>query len=67
MPSPKSKKPKALAQTPAAPTPSNLPKPQRVPKNDVGETVQDFVSFGSATIVQARQESGAIWVVSALA
>ena len=64
------KKSLKLAQataTPAAPAGTNLPQPRRVPKADVGATVQDFIDFGGATAVEAHEESPGTWLVTAAA
>jgi hypothetical protein len=43
---------------------ANLPAPQIVPKDKVGETVQDFIDFGGAKTVQAEQQDAQNWLVT---
>lgn len=57
----KSKSKKAAANLAAV----SLPAPQTVPKNKVGETVQDFIDFGGAKAVQAEQQDAQNWLVTA--
>jgi len=42
-----------------------LPKPVRVPEDEVGEVVQDFIDFGGVTAIEVFQEKPGIWVVRA--
>lgn len=57
---------KAESAPPAA-APARLPAPERVPKERVGEVVQDFIEFGGARAVMSREESGGTWLVTATA
>lgn len=56
----KSKTKKATAKAPAG-----LPQPELVPKDKVGETVQDFIDFGGAKAVEAREQDAKTWLVTA--
>ncbi len=69
MPTPKPKQSSAGTKLAAANSSAfpNLPAPQRVPKDRVGEVVQDFIDAGLATAVEAHQESGDTWLVTATA
>jgi hypothetical protein len=58
----KSKTKKVPAKLVAA---TDLPAPQIVPKDKVGETVQDFIDFGGATAVKAEQQDAQNWLVTA--
>jgi hypothetical protein len=64
----KSAKSKSTIPKPtAALTASNLPKPRRVSKGQVGDAVQDFIDFGGAKAVETHEESGGTWLVTATA
>lgn len=68
MPKKKSKSKKATARTAdEGDEMADLPQPQRVPKNQVGQVIQDFIDFGNATAVAAQEESEDVWLVSATA
>ena len=66
MPKKKSKRTKTKAgPAPAAAAPGGLPQPEHVPKERVGEVVQDFIDVGGATTVVTQQEDSDTWLVRA--
>jgi hypothetical protein len=44
---------------------AGLPQPEVVPKDKVGETVQDFIDFGGAKAVEAHEQNPNNWLVTA--
>ena len=50
-----------------AASPTDLPDAERVPKDKVGEVVEDFSTFGGAKAVEAHEESNGTWLVTATA
>ncbi len=64
MPKKKATKPQPKPALAAA---ADLPEPEHVPKERVGEVVQDFIDFGGVTTVIAQEENATTWLVRATA
>lgn len=62
----KPKKPTTRPKKPRATTlaANNLPQPQLVPRDQVGQVVQDFIDFGGVRRVVSIEQPGGLWLVS---
>jgi len=57
---------KSKTKKAAAKAPDGLPQPEIVPRDKVGEKVQDFIDFGGAKAVEAREQDAKNWLVTAI-